>query len=747
MEAICCAARRLISYLPSLKSSETTVFAWVFSAAVAIRALVNVVFVFRFGPYAVNHIEAWHYKGLMSGDTPVILQHGMSDPTVWLMRGVGWLVPQRFHLHAVEALSVILISLTAAFVAAIAYRLWGSRAGYLSGMAYAMMVQPIALAITGFTHDHVQLPLVAFSIYCAIRASNAGLFQGSLWAIAFVLTYEAGKFVNDSIKVGIACSAIYVGYLVWMAISKMALRGRGPKWIPWAVFLFVLILSIAIVSATIIPNVLGATLSKLPQGRTGSADVMPTNLSTGFMRYNALLLILPLLIASSIRYKDPLGLALMGFGAAFAWQMDRGTRILDLGIALSFGLAMARAPPYLEFKDLKIALWQALACFVGASHLILAWLTYNLLAFEIIFLLGGLSLAGCLVLSGDKRAWIAITVLIIVGATTNILYVLTVPGRKIVSDTEYRMWDWLSNNNGGGLVLAGWDRGFMVEAVAGLGPVSSPNHIDRRVHSYLWMPEAQAAAMLAYANVSHVMVTSENFNVAKVQGDLVYRIVGGLLFPEEYAPDPKAAQRYAIYKLRHNATGDGFKLVWSGEDAPAGMSYLLYEVKGDPEKRIGGIAYNTGAAATMRMLASDFRITDDLFERRYGLVGEETFAEGEVKEVDYPMALAYEAPCQMRGGNEPLQSQGGVMTLANDGPAGQNIIRLALMSDGAVVATFNETVSIDTGGKVSFRYMFNDLDPFIHYELRMSRVEGLRIVNEESYGPDAQGIRFLEVFC
>ena len=737
---------------PGFCENAGAIFAMVFALGLFVRCAINLVFKIRFGLKAVNHIEIWHYVGLMDPDIPVLLQHGESDPTLWILRQIGAALPEWAHLHAVELFSAVLISLAAALISQIAYRLWGASAGLLAGLGYATMVQPIGLSVSGFTHDHIQLPLVALCVYLAVRASQSGFFSAFLFSAAFVAFYKTANNVNDTINVAAVAAAIYVGYIVWSLVFERLSKSWGLvkniKTRGWIIYLFLLALALAYSSALVIPDLLGQQLDGLPQGRTGSEDVRPISLDNAFIRYNALLLILPVLLAAGAGYRDPLGLSLIGLGVALSFQMDRGTRILDIGMALSFGLAMSRVPAKPVIFGRKIVLWKYAVVWALASHLALSRLTHNSFLFEAIYLLGGMALAGCLYFTKKERVFAAAAVMAVLGSSASMAYVMTVPGRMIVSDTEYRIWDWLSKNDSCGRVLAGWDRGLMIRSVSKLEPVSSAAKINRRTHSYLWMPHMQAGRMLAEDGVSHVMVTSENFNIVRFDGELAYRVVGGLLFHDEYVPDISQAQRYAIYGLRHNQTVGGFRLVKSGFDSRADMSYLLYEVTARGQgPRIGAIAHNRGGAREAVVLASDARLSKGVFERRYEVLGIESFEAGQIREIDYPMPFEDSRVCQMRTQPMPLQSIGGSLAFENLGPERTVDIRLALVSAGDVVAKYNHSVHMKSKQKASFEFFWDDMDPFKRYELRMASAEDIRIIQERSWGPESLGVDFIEVFC
>ena len=327
---------------------------FVFLLAFALRVLLDVVFYLRFGWHAANHAEAWLYAGVMDG--ALTTAGGALDPTVWLLRGVGGVIPAGLSYHAVVLTAAALSALTAAALYLLVKELTDQKTGLYAGLLYAGMVEPLALSTAGFTHDHLQLLAIVASLYLAVKATKSGLAAGILYSAAYYLLADGATRINTAMNVGIMVAAAYVVYALLEYI--LALVAEGSRRDVYPAYIVLAIAMLFALGGTVLAPLTEASLYDLPQGRWGSADVKPVGLSTFWLRYNVLLLLIPAGVVQALRRRDVIGLSLTVTGFILAGVMDRGTRIGDLGVAMLAAYALSAWGRGRESTVVEAASWK-----------------------------------------------------------------------------------------------------------------------------------------------------------------------------------------------------------------------------------------------------------------------------------------------------------------------------------------------------------------------------------------------------
>ncbi|MFH0863193.1 MAG: hypothetical protein V1875_09235 [Candidatus Altiarchaeota archaeon] len=326
--------------------------ALVFIVSLAARLLSDLVFQLRFGAHATNHIEIWLFTGVAEGSR--LSTGGLAgDPTIWLMRLVGAVFPGGLAFYGVMLSSAVLSSLTASAIFLIASELYDRRTGLIAGIIYAGMVEPIGLSTSGYTHDHLQLLLISAAVLFAVKASKSGIKGGIICSIAFYGAYEIGRRVNPSFLLAVGIILVYVIYAL---LAYLFQAGFGRKsTLLYPLYVSVVLLLLFSFGRTFLPPMIEGSLDALPQGRMGSADIVPANANTLFIRYNILLLLLPVGVVAAYRREDLFGLLLTAVGFMLASIMDRGTRISDLGVAFLAAYAIVEMSEKAGKKPLRMA--------------------------------------------------------------------------------------------------------------------------------------------------------------------------------------------------------------------------------------------------------------------------------------------------------------------------------------------------------------------------------------------------------
>jgi hypothetical protein len=739
-----------------LKRRGWHVAAFVFLVCLTLRLMLDLIFQSHFGWHAVNHVETWFYTGVMEGTH--LPANGIWDPTVWVLRGVGVLIPAGVEnaLYGVLLTSAALSSLTAALIYLLVAELYERKTGFTAGLVYGGMVEPLALCVSGFTHDHMQLPVMVATMLLAVKAVKSDGSRRLAWALSFAAVAFVALFINEVILVGVGVSGVYVSYEV---LRRLPIKKWGRVKFDVAYALVIASLIVGLLIIRFVPaagGILVAKLESLPQGRLGSADVMPLNLLTLWLRYNILLFLMPYAIIAALRRRDTLGLGLTACGLVIAAFMDRGTRISDMGAAILFSYAVAdwnvklKNTPFFGLKSR----FNSTAAFSALVFVFMLAKTTTKIEYLAVFSVGAASMLYLLRwVRKDSMVAGVVATIILMGAAANTAYTYTVEPRKIVSDTEYQVVRWLADNNRGGSILAGWDRGYMLEAVSGLKAVSTPNAIDKRVHHFLWQLDRQAAVNLRKEGVGYVLLNSENFNVARLGGELAYRLSGGLLMTPDDMPPMELTNRLVIYKLRHRVDEQYFRLLRDERDPVTGLEIVLWEVTAEPvglewnKSLVGAVAVNVGDAKTAR-ISINISGGDRVFRR----ATMESFGPNEVKEVLYTASRnlrAFNCSLAARPAKGEMWGYVGILTYLNTQGA-RDVDVTALLIDaqtGESAAIFNRTVKFKEGQKRSVRYSFENADQYREYILGLGVVDGLKLVEDESTQPTLEGVRFLAVYC
>ncbi|MFH1054658.1 MAG: glycosyltransferase family 39 protein [Candidatus Altiarchaeota archaeon] len=544
----------------------------VFIASFVVRLLLDLLFQLRFGWHAVNSVETWFYVGVMEGTK--LPAYKLADPTVWILRAVGALLPYGASLYGVLLTSAALSALTAALLYFLVRELYDQRTGFAAGIVYGGMVEPLAISLVGFTHDHLQLALVVASLVLTVKAFKSGCRGAILCAAAYAALIYHALYINESIKVAVGVAAVYVGYRLLEHMSPKIWRTHS-KDSAYKVFLLLLAIGMLTVGQFMVPSLVEGALKGLPQGRMGSGDVLPTNLLNIWLRCNILIFLMPFAAVAAYKRKDTIGITLTVVGLLIASVMDRGTRISDIGVAILVAYAIADWGAWKNKAKFKATL--AFSISVFALMLIL---TTTRLVYAAVFLTGG-SVLLYLLWAGkkqDKMLPLLVTVLL-VGAAVNAAYTYSVDADRIVTEAEYSLLKWLGGNNKGGTILTAWDRGYMAEVVSGLKAVSTPNKINTGIHNLLWMPSGESSAKLSQEGVKYIMIRAADPSETKDVTGLTQSSRGLILRPEGI-PVGTIVNDMASYKITRGQEDEHLKIIRTETDATTGEGFILYEISG-----------------------------------------------------------------------------------------------------------------------------------------------------------------------
>ena len=497
--------------------------ALIFSFSVVLRSILNFIFHLRWGQNAVNHPELWLYLGVLRRTHST--SFAQNDPTSVILQFFGDIIPYSMHFSFLEFFSVVLTSFTAVLIFFLAKKYSNEQVALYSAFIYCGLLETLNLSVSGFTHDHLLLPIMLASAYLMLNIFNKklSLYQ-NFFSVAFALILiYIGAHINMGIFVGVFAVILAIILSITERYKKIGV------YIKLSVLLCVIVFGICV-----LPSLLDSILSNLPQGRFGSADIMPSTINSILLKYNLSLLLLPFGVYHSYRKKNYVSLTFLVLGFLIFLQMTRGTRIANIGFAISIGYALYELKNYSFFKN-------------KASQKILSLiLVFNIL----------LSISQIISVS-----------------------------HPISTQAEYELFsgtDFKKNDK----TLLTWDRGYMFEVLSKSGSVSTPGLIDYDAHRLLWHTESSAAEKLKSMGITHVILRDDYFDVVNFNGIQNYLITEGLFFKPKITPPAKIANYVAGYKLNNGKTNPNyFKLIDVKGDNLRGISYRLYEVTAKPNQK------------------------------------------------------------------------------------------------------------------------------------------------------------------
>jgi len=742
----------------------------VFSTGVILRLILTLMFFSYYGWHSVNHIETWLYVGVAQGSH--LPAYGMNDPTVWILRGFGMLFSSENQLYGIVLASTLLSSLTAVFIYLLAREMYGDKVGFAAGMIFTSMIEPLALSLIGFTHDHVQHLFIIATMLLAVKAVKAKWSMRIVYAIVYSVLVYFATFINEGIFVGLGITAAYLTYEIFQRLFEKKFSKKTWRWV-YPVYITLVIVSSLFASQTIVKDALVDKLEALPQGRFGSADVIPISPSNFWLRNNIQFFLLPFALLIAVRRKDTLAITLTFVGFSLSFIMDRGTRISDLGICILSAHVItgwAETEKLIFTRKLKKRLKKfrldklstlfMIVVFLGSYYAFRVTMTRD--SFQYTFVLAALGIIfSSYKLKKEKMIYGMISMLVVSGFLVNAFYVYNADAKRVGHEAEYRLYKWLGDETDHALVLTRWDRGYMLEVISGLKSVSSPNIIQKNIHDALWMPEKSAAITLLKNRVRYIVISSLNFNVAKQEGQLAYALSGGLVLTPDEIPQMELTEHISVYKLRHNQVNPNFfRLLKKEVDEATGVEVMLYEVSYQFEEEfrkgtiVSALAQNLGKS---RDVLLNISITKDSNTESY-LVNR-SFTEEDVHEVVYNLPKTYkgEYDCSME--TLPLDDEvwgfKGAIVFKNLGQSKEYDVNLILIDmtasklAGKMVAEAVDSHKIffNEGEKKILDFAFRRKYPYHEYTIANNVNEELTVFKNESVNPVNNGVEVFYVNC
>lgn len=471
----------------------------VFAAALAIRLAANLALALTHGRFASDSAEIWFYIGVAEHADPVVYRLSAWDPTVWILRPLGFLFDGDLLYAAILVTGSVAMAAASAGIALAARSLAGAgasgstTAGLVAGLLYAVLPASYGASLGGFTHDTIGLPLCAAVLgVLAATGSPVARDPGRPRRRRWLGWLGLAALIACGLRVGPSALVVLLATVITLVARACgpAFGTRRAAVIVGGVFL--LVAAALVVRAGSQPGAPGTWvawvwerlaaaakdqrgLDIVLQSRQGSADVLPgraLELIESYPGALALVALVGVLLAWWRGRVEPLTLA--GVGVLGFCIAQRGGRVVELAVAIGLGLAMnalCAAVPLL-----RAAGWR-----VG------------------VFAIAAIALA-----VPDHRA--CVSALTVGDAEVQVLRaVRALPGAG--ADDA--------------ILPAAWDLGYLAGVASGRRPASHPQAIHAagsgepgENDAYIfWSPEAAAAAEARRRHIRFVFIGERDFAI------------------------------------------------------------------------------------------------------------------------------------------------------------------------------------------------------------------------------------------
>jgi len=518
------------------RSSGSRDAAWLFVLSFCVRGVYSLAYLVRFGFHSANVLELWFYVDVAKGNRGFLSPF---DPTVYVLRFFGILSPEKVPFYATVICAVSLASLAPVLVYILVRDLHGPKAGFLSGLVYGLLVQPITLSTVSFTHHLVQIPLsLAFLIL-----SNRAIASRGKKRVAYVFSAVLIAVVDYFVNVEIFVYAVIAYFLVLAATLRWMLKEKGMDSQKAFAIIMLGIVIVLVPVHVYFDDIVSTAISLTPKQQAAEGEVElihPPNLqfvtalplpNVVYLRfYGVFLLLIPFGVYVAFERRDLTPFLLLALGVLVSLHWTRGSRLTDIGVACLAGLALANWREEWALATGIVAL--------PLSVLFLVYLPFTYLQ-QYFIICAGLFVAAFLVkkVKWPKTLALGAAIAYSLAVCTTGLLILELPQS---TEAEYDALTWLSqHSHPGEKIITSLDRGHLPEAIAGLDSVSDEYEPRPEIAKAFFETEELAARTLAEYNVSYVMVTSDDLRVGSSPDGTLSVNVGGYITYQGHLSQPE----------------------------------------------------------------------------------------------------------------------------------------------------------------------------------------------------------------
>jgi len=482
-----------------------------FISSFILRLVFTLAYFTRFGWHSTNVLELWFYADVASGSKYFL--HPL-DPTIYILRFFSFFSPEKTPFYSTIICAIVLSSIVPILVYYLVKDIHGSKAALISGLIYGFLVQPLALSTTSFTHHLTQIPISLLFLISVIRAIQNRGKPRLFYCLSLIPLGVLGYFINVEIFI-----YILMGYvLISISIIRWLLQEKGhDNQRVFAVLMLVLGL-LMLPGHVYFDDVTSASVSMTskdaPEGEELQLIHPPEVLfitavplpSVVYLRfYGIYALFIPFGIYLCWRRRDLIPYMFLLVGILVSLHWTRGSRILDLGVAMlaGIGLANIKREWNLVFVSTALVLSLIYIFFLPMSYLQSFFLLCLLAILLGIYFLNKEGL-------GRMALFSSLSFCVAVSAAG--LLVLEMPQS---TQAEYDSLIWLrENSQPGEKIITSLDRGHIPPALTNLDSVSNEFEYRPEIAKAFFQIEKLAAITLKEWNVTYVMVSSDDLQMS-----------------------------------------------------------------------------------------------------------------------------------------------------------------------------------------------------------------------------------------
>jgi len=508
------------------------------------RVLLDIAFWEKYGWHASHLTEIWFYCKVAA------LYQGFKglDITIYLLRLLGYGFSDQYLLHAVSILAAILSSLTGVLIFYLIKNLiistkkqgaTDAKSLNLIALAAAFFYTSIssvqALSVVSFTHDLLQYPIMLGFLVAIVSFTRRSRTKKGAWkknwyylATALVLGF-IGYNLNP---VFLLALPLLLVYLIFCFLPKKKERPKNTaplsffkKIDPQVYFYIILIVGLILIRYVFYEQALQVLNAFTMRYRSidlieilgrNSKDLVPTDMDKKFLDIYLLCFFVPFGFYAAYKKREVVGPTLLIIGYFIASTVDRGSRILNMGMAMvaSYALWYKKRFYILDYLMVGVLI---LVLFVNPGSSILGPLDKLIFFIVPLVVLWAFKKYFSMYDQAIKqKVHTAAVIILLLAPSFLTLFIYKYWVRPALSEGEYQMAAWLRDNTQKGeRIFLNWGEEHYYDFLTDLVPINDLERSKIDETKIYWEPEADAVAYAKEHQIKYFLINSEDFRIQK----------------------------------------------------------------------------------------------------------------------------------------------------------------------------------------------------------------------------------------
>jgi len=512
------------------------------------RVLLDISFWEKYGWHASHLTEIWFYCKVAA------LYRGFKglDITIYLLRLLSYIFPDQYLLHAVSILAAALSSLTAVLIFYLVRNLVISTKGQgetktknlnfialAAAFFYTGISSVQALSVVSFTHDLLQFPIMLGFLIAIISFARRSRSEKGVWKkywyyllVGLILAY-IGYNLNPVFLLALPLLLVYLIFYFLPQKKKEDKNKNSASFFkklnPQIYFYIILIVSLILVRYVFYQQTLQVLNAFTMRYRSinlieilgrNSKDLVPTDMDKKFLDVYLLCFFAPFGLYAAYKKREVLGPTLLLMGYFIASTVDRGSRILNMGIAMVASYALWYRKKF-YILDYIMAGILILVLFVNPGSSILKPLDKAVFFMVPLLLLWAFK-KYFLQKEEDgysRKTWISAALIVLLAPSFITLFVYKYWVHPALSEGEYQMAAWLrENTEKGDRIFLNWGEEHYYDFLTDLVPINDLERSKIDETNIYWEPEKEAVAYAREHGIKYFLINSEDFAIQQQSG-------------------------------------------------------------------------------------------------------------------------------------------------------------------------------------------------------------------------------------